>query len=150
MLNQNRPNSHNFNFGLSDVETELIFKHAVHPFHGEKFGNGSFSHKKEHEDLLKSDNCRFDEYKVLCKTYKSLIDDFMNTNFPNREIDLFVLDVEGFEIEVLHGMKDSKFLPKIICVEFPHVGLENLKVIINEMGYNFDIIKDSNAIFVKR
>jgi FkbM family methyltransferase len=150
MLEQNRPNAHNFNLGLSDVETELIFKHVVHPYHGEKFGNGSFSHKKEHEDLLRQENCIFDEYKVLCKTYKNLIDNFMDTNFPNKEIDLFVLDVEGFEMEVLRGMKDSKFLPKIMCIEFPHVGLETLKVIMSDMGYIFDTIKDANAIFIKK
>ena len=74
----------------------------------------------------------------------------MDEKFPNRVIDLFVLDVEGFEIEVIEGMKNSKYLPKIMCVEFPHVGLENLKTVLAELGYDFDIINESNAYFIKK
>jgi len=150
ILNQNRVNSFNFNLGLGNSTTELIFKHVVHPFHGEKFGNGSFSHKFNHLELLQQENCRFDEYLICCDTYKNVIDKFMEKNFLGKEIDLFVLDVEGFENEVLFGMVGSKFLPKVMCVEFPHVGLENLKDVINTMGYNFDTIKDSNAFFIKK
>ena len=61
-----------------------------------------------------------------------------------------MLDVEGFEMEVIKGMKDSKYLPNIMCVEFPHVGLENLKVVLSEMGYDFDVINESNAYFIKK
>jgi hypothetical protein len=73
----------------------------------------------------------------------------MNENFHDQTIDLFVLDVEGYEIEVLEGMKNSKFLPKILCVEYPHVGLDNIKSFLNELNYKFDLTKDNNAYFIK-
>lgn len=150
MLIKNRPKAINFNFGLGNIETKETFKHAIHPSHGVKFGNGSFNHKSEHQDILRSQNCTFQEYEVDIKTYESLIDRLMDEKFPNRVIDLFVLDVEGFEIEVIEGMRNSKYLPKIMCVEFPHVGLENLKTVLAELGYDFDIINESNAYFIKK
>ena len=150
MLLNNRPKAINFNFGLGDKQDKLIFKHAVHPSHGVKFGNGSFNHKPEHQEILRNQNCSFQEFEVEIKTYVSVIDQLMDEKFYGKKIDLFVLDVEGFEMEVIKGMKDSKYLPNIMCVEFPHVGLENLKVVLSEMGYDFDVINESNAYFIKK
>ena len=73
----------------------------------------------------------------------------MEDKFPKQEVDLFVLDVEGFEIEAIKGMVGSKYLPKIMCVEYPHVGLENIKNLLTNMDYKFDILKDNNAYFIK-
>ena len=80
---------------------------------------------------------------------KELIDTLMEDKFPKQEVDLFVLDVEGFEIEAIKGMVGSKYLPKIMCVEYPHVGLENIKNLLTNMDYKFDILKDNNAYFIK-
>jgi FkbM family methyltransferase len=149
LLNSNRKKSFNFNLGLGDKETTLSFKHAIHPYHGIKFGNGSFNHKPEHEQLLNHEGCQFEEYNITSTRYDNIIDKLMNEQFPNKIIDLFVLDVEGYEMEVLEGMKNSKFLPQILCVEYPHVGLDQIKLFLENLNYKFDLIKDNNAYFIK-
>ena len=149
MLKSNRKNSFNFNLGLGNEETTLSFKHAIHPHHGIKFGNGSFSHRLQHKHLLNHEGCQFEEYNVKSTRYDNVIDELMNTHFPNQIIDLFVLDVEGYEMEALEGMKNSKFLPQILCVEYPHVGLDQIKLFLENLNYKFDLTKDNNAYFIK-
>ena len=149
MLKLNRDKSFNFNLGLGNKETTLNFEHAVHPYHGVKFGNGSFNHKPEHKHLLNHEGCEFQKFDVISTRYDNIIDKFMEEHFPYRIIDLFVLDVEGFEMEVLEGMENSKFLPQILCVEYPHVGLDNLKFLLEKLNYKFDLTKDNNAYFIK-
>jgi hypothetical protein len=73
----------------------------------------------------------------------------MDQNFNGRTVDLFVLDVEGFEVEVLDGMVGSKYLPNIFCIEYPHVGLDKLQEILVDLGYRFDTINETNAYFIK-
>jgi hypothetical protein len=73
----------------------------------------------------------------------------MNDKFPNNIVDLFVLDVEGYEMEALEGMINSKFLPQILCVEYPHVGLDHIKLFLEDLNYKFDLTKDNNAYFIK-
>lgn len=149
LLKKNRPSSFNFNTGLGEEESILTFKHVIHPIHGVKFGNGSFNHNTEHKNILITEGCTFEEYDVKITTYNNLIDNFMYKNFPNKIIDLFVLDVEGFEIEVIQGMKNSSYLPNIFCVEFPHVGLDNINNELMKMGYSYDISENNNAYFIK-
>lgn len=127
-LIKNRPESKNFNIGLADIEKELIFNHAIHPINNEYFGNGSFNHLKIHYDDLISQGCSFKEYKVKTMTYKSFIE---KNNID--KLDCFVLDVEGYELEVIEGMKDCEILPKIFMIEYPIIGLENLTNKINEI-----------------
>jgi FkbM family methyltransferase len=149
MLDSNRKKSININKGLSNKKGNLIFNHAIHPQHGVKFGNGSFNHKESHIDILKMENCTFESYEVETIPYRDLIDVIMDQNFNGRTVDLFVLDVEGFEVEVLDGMVGSKYLPNIFCIEYPHVGLDKLQEILVDLGYRFDTINETNAYFIK-
>jgi hypothetical protein len=52
-------------------------------------------------------------------------------------------------MEALEGMKNSKFLPQILCVEYPHVGLDQIKLFLENLNYKFDLTKDNNAYFIK-
>ena len=149
MLDSNRKKSININKGLSNKKGNLIFNHAIHPQHGVKFGNGSFNHKESHIDILKMENCTFESYEVETIPYRDLIDVIMDQNFNGRTVDLFVLDVEGFEVEVLDGMVGSKYFPNIFCIEYPHVGLDKLQEILVDLGYRFDTINETNAYFIK-
>jgi FkbM family methyltransferase len=149
MLLSNRKKSININKGLSNKIDKITFEHAIHPNYGIKFGNGSFHYKPTHKQNLISENCTFQKYEVETTTYKELIDTIIDEKFPNKEVDLFVLDVEGLEVEVLEGMKDSKYLPKIMCIEYPHIGLNNLISEVLKLNYIFDTIKDNNAYFIK-
>jgi hypothetical protein len=74
----------------------------------------------------------------------------MDSNFKNRDIDLFVLDVEGLELEVLNGMIDSNYLPTIMCIEYPHVGLTPLKKTMANLHYSLDTLMNNNAYFIKK
>jgi len=63
------------------------------------------------------------------------------------EIDLLSLDAEGHEIQILEGMIGSRVLPEVVCVEYPISGLDNIKSIMSEFGYNFNFVSFNNAFF---
>lgn len=149
MLNNNRKDSININKGLSNKINSLTFRHVIHPNHGTRFGNGSFNHHDSHKEELISQSCEFKDYEVETTTYKELIDKIMDKNFKNKKVNLFVLDVEGFELEVIEGMNQSNYLPEIMCVEYPYTGLDALKSRIIDMDYSFDTIEHNNAFFIK-
>ena len=69
-------------------------------------------------------------------------------NLNKNTVDLFVLDVEGNELQVIEGMQDTKYKPRIICVEYPQSGLDNITNMLNPMGYTFDMLHHHNAIFI--
>lgn len=141
----NRPNSNNFNIGLSDSNCVLQFKHAISPIVGADFGNGSFTHTKEHLDDLTTRGCRFEDSDVKVVTYKN----FIEQNKINY-VDLFVLDVEGHELSVIDGMIGSNVLPDVICIEFGHIGLGVVIDKLEPLGYVYDITSNANAFFVKK
>ena len=61
-----------------------------------------------------------------------------------------VLDVEGHELSVLSGMHGSSVLPRVMCVEFGHVGFGVIRSAMDELGYEYDISSYANAFFVRR
>lgn len=149
-LNSNRPKSINLSLGLSNIKDKKTFNHAIHPKYGKNFGNGSLNHTSEHKQDLINQNCKFESFDIFCDTYTNIIDEIMENKLNKKDVDLFVLDVEGHEIDVIHGMKNSKYLPKIFCIEYPFVGIDKLNSILNEMNYTFDIINHNNAFFIKK
>ena len=65
-----------------------------------------------------------------------------------KHIDLFVLDVEGHELEAIEGMRNTSIRPDIICVE--HINIEaDLTLIMKELGYRLDRVIHVNSYFVK-
>ncbi len=146
LLVKNRPDSKNFNIGLSNLQSEIIFKHALHPKFNEFFGNGSFKHLDSHYKNLISQGCSFKEYTIKTTTYN----DFINQNKIDK-VDCFVLDVEGYELEVIEGMKNCEVLPKIFMIEYPIIGLEKLIDKINETlpdKFSFDYKIHNSAFFI--
>lgn len=145
----NRPNCENLGVGLSNTRKEFEFMQYNHPSRGPNFGNGSFSHVSWHEEELKQSGCNLEKFLVKCERYDSLIDKVVEEKYFSREVDLFVLDVEGYEIQVIEGMSNSKFLPKVMCVEFPMVGLSALDNALSNLGFRFDTIYANNAMYVR-
>lgn len=144
-LKKNRPNSNNFNFALSNKKGEHIFYFPIHPVLCKDFGNGSLNHTEEHKKELLDNNCTFDEFPVETTTYKDFI---MGNNIDF--VDLFVLDVEGVELDVIEGMKGCEVLPSVICVEYGHIGLDKIRKSLYYLGYIFDTISNANAFFIKK
>lgn len=143
MLCENRPDSINIRAALSNRSGIATFTHAIHPSMGTRFGNGSLSHTAAHKQSLINDGCDFQNYEVDLIPYKKLIE-----LSEIKELDLFVLDVEGHELEVLSGMYKSSILPKVFCIEHGHLGKQIDKHLIS-LGYKFDKKSHNNSFYIK-
>lgn len=123
-----RPNSINLNYALADYDGQIDFTKTY--MSGGEFGNGSCKHTQHHIDHLKQFAVTYETNKINCITYKTLI---QKNNIS--KVDLFVLDVEGFESTVLKGMMTCSVLPKIICIEHTNCGdwdlIENILLSLN-------------------
>jgi FkbM family methyltransferase len=147
-LTINRPLSSNHNFALSDNDGSAALTIVNHPRFGWNCNNTSLTHTKAHMDLLIQEGCDFSTLKVKTRTWRSFIE---TTGI--KHVDLFVLDVEGHELQVIEGMCDCPVLPDIICVEFGHSGREPIMQALSklgERGYVYDISSYANSFFVKQ
>jgi hypothetical protein len=63
-------------------------------------------------------------------------------------VDLFVLDTEGHELEVIDGMAGSDVLPAVMCVE--DGWREEVRLKLDRLGYVFDIAHFGNHMYVRR
>lgn len=149
LLLKNRPHCVNFNFALSNYNGTAVFKQAIHPQMGNHFGNGSLKHSKEHLQDLNNQGCSFEDIHVEVRKFSH------GNILPwvlcrGKCIDLFVLDVEGHELEALDGILPIpvEFLPKVFCIEYTICGLDNLKEKLKDY-YTFDGTYTHNAFFVK-
>ena len=147
-LIKNRPNCINWNVGLSDKDCTASFIHAIHPSMGTIFGNGSFTHHKSHTKDLINQGCKFATYEVPCKRFSQVFNVTLGKSF--REIDLFILDVEGHELQALSGIMDLdvKLLPRVFCIEHSFSGLDNIAKILGAK-YQQHSIRRQNVIFTK-
>ncbi|MBY0316678.1 MAG: FkbM family methyltransferase [Bdellovibrionales bacterium] len=145
-LKLNRPNSININKALSNRRGQLTFKLAIHPTLNHAFGNSSLSHSDAHLRELEGSGCTFENILVETVTYDDLI-----TEVKLKSLDLFVLDVEGHEINVLESMRDSRLgiFPTVFVVEHGHLGVEKLREIIEPLGYLYDVSSHVNSYFVR-
>lgn len=144
-LIENRPNSTNVNVALSNGTGKTTFKHVIHPQLGEMYGNGSLCHSEEHMQELLDRHCTFKDYEVDVIRYSDLI-----KRYNIEAVDLFVLDVEGNELNVIESMKNCSVLPEIFVLAHGH--LDQAKVIraVEELGYDYDTKSYVNSFFVKR
>jgi len=147
-LQQNRPNSINLELALSNNNGNTIFRNYKHPIYGYNWGNGSINHTSEHKKQLEQ-TCgknNFVDLDVKCKTYKQIIDDLQISY-----LDLFILDVEGNELEVIEGMVDCDVLPDVFVIESNHITtdilIEKLKIL--KSPYKFLFTSFVNSFFIK-
>jgi len=125
----NRPNSININIALSDIKGNAKLVTGVN------FFLRAYVTTREKKDGL----------HIERDTYKNVVD-----QLPIDHIDLMVLDVEGHEVRALTGMKDSRLMPNILCVEINHSNKIQLKELIESMGYKFDSSIYINDVYIKR
>ena len=146
-LTSNRPNSINLNIALSDREHTAIIRNYKHPLLGYDWGNASISHtdthKKELEILCGN---TYIEQDIKTITYKTLIK-YLNIT----QLDLFVLDVEGHEDNVIRGMYDCDVLPAVFVIEHGHKNVENFKELLEPLKckYKLDYVSHVNSFYVK-
>jgi FkbM family methyltransferase len=120
-LCQNRPDSKNFNYALSNTVGEATFNAVDHPVYGMNCTNGSLNHTETHSQWLQDEGCKMIEVKVMLRTWRDFIEQENLTH-----IDLFVLDVEGHEMSVLEGMEGCSTLPDVMCVEVGHLSFDKM------------------------
>jgi FkbM family methyltransferase len=142
LLERNRPGSLNLQLALSDVRGTASFTQAVHPQRGQHFGNGSLGHTPEHLRILEKEGCRFEQFPVPTLTYR----DFVAEQGITR-VDLMVLDVEGHEPQVIAGMAGCPVLPRVLCVEHGHNGVEGTTRMLAPLGYRYDFSSHNNSMY---
>jgi len=141
LLEKNRPESHNVKAALSNKLGSAMFTHVIHPKRGHHFGNGSIRHTGAHRKLLEALKCQFTEIRVGLITYGDLL-----RMVPIDRLDLFVLDVEGHELQVLEGMRGVKVLPRVFCIEHKHADVDETT---ESLGYRLDKRDDNNSFYIK-
>ena len=139
----NRPKSININLGLSSKSGIANFDQAVHPEHGQWFGNGSFSHREAHRLDLMNQGCHFISFPVQLITFRDLV-----RNLKITRLDLFVLDVEGHELDVIAGMEDAEVLPRVFCIEHGHLDNKSLDFLMIKLGYKKDRVIHNNLVYL--
>jgi FkbM family methyltransferase len=139
-LCKNRPTSINLNIALSDCEGEVEFEEI-------EFENGCFSRVKDpkrNEDVDRRFNLTvLRTYTIPSKPYSQVI-----TELSIPHVDLFVLDVEGYEPEVIQGMEGCH-MPDVFCIEWVHCGLERLKELL-QGRYELNFLDTLNAVFLRK
>jgi len=80
---------------------------------------------------------------IPCITWAKLID-----NFAIQRVDLFILDTEGSEGEILDGMQGCQVLPYIICIE--NGWREDIRHRLDNLGYIYDISHFENHMYIRK
>lgn len=144
----NRPTSININIALSYENISKNIRVFDIPNHSIYNTNASISHLPKHQKLLESvSNNKHIDYKVECNTYTQLID-----KLNLKHLDLFILDVEGHEYEVIDGMIDAKVFPSVFVIEHGHRSPQEIenKLKVLPVKYELDYISNVNSFFVKK
>ena len=116
IFNYARPKDENINIGVSDKKgfEDLYFYHD----------NSSINTLDQ--SVSKYQQAKISKIKhVKTLTLNEILD---KTSYKNIKIDFLSIDVEGSEMKVLMNFNFSKYLPKVIVVEFLDLSLMNLEI----------------------
>ena len=143
-LLNNRKYSINHNIGLSEKDGYKDFTNVIHPILKENYGNGSIKHKESHMQKLIEIGCTFE--KITIETLS--ISKFFLIN-QIKTVDLFILNVVGYEFEILNDLKNSKVRPSVLCVVKQHDKQWNeIIYLLENLGYKHTEDLYNNGIFV--
>jgi FkbM family methyltransferase len=114
-LNRKRKRDINFNLGVSD-KNEILNYYSFTPSALNTFD------KAKKNQLKKNFNFRGVE-KIQCKKLSDILDSIINKPL---KIDLFNIDVEGYDLKVLKSNNWKKYLPNYIIVEISSSTLDKI------------------------
>lgn len=145
-LKLNRPSSININIALSDTKGKKTIRVYDIATYGINNTNASLCHLPKHQKLLeKMSNNKYKDFEIYTTTYSSLIKEL-----KINKLNLFSLNVEGHEYEVIDGMKDSEIFPEVFVIAHgwrtPEDVVNKLKVL--PVSYKLDFISHFNSYFV--
>ncbi len=96
----------------------------------------------------KAQKIEADEIEVPARNLQDVLDDFFSIS-PTRQVDLLVLDVEGYEASVLRGVDLEKYKPTYVLVEI-HTS-ERRKEIESMLGTSYKFLSTiSHADYLYR
>ena len=97
-------------------------------------------------EIFRSHNCEFETFDVECFKFSEIFTE-------NRKIDLFILDVEGGELEAIEGILEINrdFYPEIFCIEVNKINLPLLNSMLDPY-YTIEktTIPEGDAVFKRR
>ena len=144
----NRPNSFlNMNVALSDKEDkiELIVPKNAKGIEMRGHGSIAYDYMDSHPKNKFSEE-RSNRYVVSTNTYSNIIKDL-----GLELIDLFVLDVEGHELEVIKGMEGCQIMPRVLSAEINKVDKNDILVALNRITpYDLDFNDDHDAFYIRK
>lgn len=88
-------------------------------------------------------NMPFEDVKVPCRTFPSLL-----SQTKQKQFDFISMDIEGMELEVLPQMDLKALGCKMICVEFNGKEKEKYDAIIEPQGYKLIHKNAENLIYI--
>jgi FkbM family methyltransferase len=138
LLVENRPNCTNLNYALSSVDGEEIMIS-----HNRK--RPKLSHVTKKEDLKKERKRRLTHFSVETITYRTLIEQIGLT-----ELDVFVLDIEGHELEAIKGMEGCEVLPKVFCIEQHGRGKRDQEFVdaLGKLSKDYELVENLHYNFI--
>ncbi len=138
-LIKNRPNAHNFNYAVSTIEGNVEF-----------LGNGALGGIKNSMAEQHMKGWKLDvqpSYIVPSKPISKILE-----NIEIKKVDLFSIDVEGGEVEVLNSF-DWNIPVYIVLIEMAKHDLnkdEECRVILKSKGFEFDSILGCNEVWINK
>lgn len=135
---KHRPEDTNVNVGVAKEESILTF-YLFDKFSG--LNTFSKEHVKKYPQLKVTEMMNI---KVVTATT------ILNEYFPKVAPDLFSIDVEGLDIEVIATIDFNKHRPKVICSEiWPHESESTIKY-LDSFGYEVLCRMGANLIWVQK
>ncbi|RLI66482.1 MAG: hypothetical protein DRO67_00990 [Candidatus Asgardarchaeum californiense] len=139
-LIKNRPNSININCALSDKINESILLVPVRLDNSEMKGHGSISP----DARIRFKNKKLNTYSVRTDTYTNII-----LQYKIESVDLFVLDIEGYELNVLNDFKNCEILPYVLAVETNKTYKQDILDLLSPLDYKLDWYDKTDSYFVR-
>ena len=143
-LAKNRPNSINLNYALaSTAGKDTLFSpyRLDRPDKVEISGWATVDSGRK-KDLAEHGGVEFDIEKI---TYQQLLKD---NNI--QKIDLFILDVEGFELDIVGSFRETDVFADVMAIETNKTDKHQLLNILKKFGYRLDFSDRINSYFVRR
>ncbi len=138
----NRPNSVNINKALHPTidDGEVIFSIPDIDIYGLKNHLGSLNRIN-----IEKYNYPITDIKVNTITYNKII-----TDNDIKSLDLFILDIEGYEVEFLKSFNEWKIYPSVFVIEIGHLKMHDQITDIIKDKYTLHSQLFVNNIYVKK
>jgi FkbM family methyltransferase len=134
-LVKNRPNSLNLFYALSSVSGDTI---SVLNYAHENGGMNHIESVRPHAQVANEAG------------RKTIVTTIRYDDLISKPVDLFVLDVEGNEYNVLVGMRNTRYWPDVLCVEYVHCPGIDEAILSLPQKYIVDYKDGLNMILVKK